>query len=101
MNNEKNDKETLEMPKKKENLNDTGTQELVEKKENDQSKKNKTLKKIIMTIIIIIIILLLIIGCCTSKGPHFWMNIDINKDEIPEVNLDVDDDGKCDANCSK
>ena len=39
MNNEKNDKETLEMPKKKENLNDTGTQELVEKKENDQSKK--------------------------------------------------------------
>ena len=44
MNNEKNDKETLEMPKKKENLNDIGTQELVEKKENDQSKKNKTLK---------------------------------------------------------
>ena len=48
MNNEKNDKETLEMPKKKENLNDIGTQELVEKKENDQSKKNKTLKKIII-----------------------------------------------------
>ena len=41
MNNEKNDKETLEMPKKKENLNDTCAQELVEKKENDQSKKIK------------------------------------------------------------
>ena len=34
-----------------------------------------------------IIIILLLIGCCVSKRHRFWLNIDINKDNVTEGNL--------------
>ena len=93
MNNKNNTENPMEMPKKKEELTDI--------KKVSTKQENKKIKRIIMTIIIVIIIILLLIGCCVSKRPRFWLNIDINKDNVPEVNLDLNANGKCDVNCSK
>ena len=82
MNKKDNNITPIDLPKTKEELNSIEPEKTLETK-NDQNKKDKKrIKCIIRIIIIIIIILLLLIGCCASRKHRWWLNIDINKEDL-------------------